>query len=142
MTFLPSCRAILENSRTRFTASPLARAVGVSYTELVFNQRHEMLAFAVVVLLLSFTALDVLGDVFAYPLCASDLEVELVSSDTVPTAPEAPHIDDCFCCSGCVESSTPFALIFVEGVETLLSAETPRARLRVPQRLFRPPKAS
>ena len=121
---------------------------------IVFNQRHEKLAFAVVLLLLSFTALDILGDVFAYPFCASDLEDEIVAppsgscaelhSDTVPppAAPEAAHVDDCFCCSRCVESSTPFTLIFVEGVEPLLSAETPRAQLPLPQRLFRPPKAS
>jgi len=120
----------------------------------MFNQRHKKLASAVVLLLLSFTAVDVLGDVFAYPFCDSDLETVVVApsadshaelqSDAAPTpaAPEARHVDDCFCCSRCVESSTPFALIFVEGVEPLLSAETPRALLSLPQRVFRPPKAS
>ncbi|HEY5564255.1 MAG TPA: hypothetical protein VIL33_01605 [Rhodothermia bacterium] len=64
-------------------------------------------------LLLSFTLADLTGDMMGAPVCASDADASGGrENDRSSSKPD--HIDDCFCCSGCVESSARFTLDSVE----------------------------
>lgn len=104
--------------------------------------RKARLKLAVTVIaLLSLAAVDLVGDVVAYPFCAADLQV----SHSLPgdgDTDEPVHIDDCFCCSRCVNYSTPFAF---EPVGSVISNEfsPPLApTLLLPHQLYRPPRRS
>jgi hypothetical protein len=57
--------------------------------------RRSRLVRAVVVALLLWTGADLTADLALPELCALDQEQQTTSS--------APHVDDCFCCSHCVE---------------------------------------
>ena len=75
--------------------------------------RHSRLAQIVAMVLLLWTAADLTNS----SLCAlenedgglptssrpSDLVIDAQNSTQIPTEAPAPHIDDCFCCSHCVE---------------------------------------
>lgn len=75
--------------------------------------RHSRIVQAVAVLILLWTGADLINP----SLCALDREqerlvivsdaadatVDAVIGAALPTAPDASHVDDCFCCSHCVE---------------------------------------
>jgi hypothetical protein len=121
----------------------------------VFCKKHRRLALVTVALLLSFTLMDLTGDVFGAPVCAADADTneENQPSATPHQSPNGPspneqrsskpeHIDDCFCCSGCVESSPRFKLD--SGLWTVqpMSPDQFRHRSLPPAEFYRPPKAS
>ncbi len=97
-----------------FNAAPDRMSRGVCYTSQMRSWRHSALSRAVVLAILVWTGAD-LGNA---SLCALENESEeptsaiaatgdcLVlrgaSESDVPPA-QAPHVDDCFCCSHCVE---------------------------------------
>ncbi len=99
------------------------------------------------VLLLSWTAVD-LG---ASGLCALDREdAPLVSSDrnevgsdSTPTpTPLAAHVDDCFCCSHCVNLThllPPVTLTVAPAALTPTAADQPR---HIARPMYHPPKTS
>ena len=117
----------------------------------MFRSKHSQLATLTVLFLLSFTAADLIGDVVAYPFCESDLEHDAEPSCAVELSdydePERPnrsdiHIDDCFCCSRCVQYSTPFAFAPVSRVVLNDSAPAVSFSLLLPHQLYRPPRLS
>jgi hypothetical protein len=92
-------------------------------------------------LLLSFTLADLTGDLMGAPVCASDTDARGGrESDRSGSKPD--HIDDCFCCSGCVEDSPPFTLDFALWTVHSMSGEPSRHASIPPAELYRPPKAS
>lgn len=115
------------------------------------RSHHSMLAVLNVVFLLSFTALDLIGDVVAYPFCAADLEhdseascaVELGSNHESGRSTHSDvHIDDCFCCSRCVHHSTPFAFSPVGQMGLNDSVPAVFSNLLLLEELYRPPRLS
>ncbi|HXV62828.1 MAG TPA: hypothetical protein VEK15_19170 [Vicinamibacteria bacterium] len=118
----------------------------------MLHKRHPRLASATVALLLGFTLADLTGDLLGAPVCAADTDR---ANDTPATAAqammsmqnaeddaEAPHIDDCFCCSRCVESSPWFSFDAAPGSVDLMSLDPLRRVSSSPDRLYRPPRTS
>jgi hypothetical protein len=105
----------------------------------VFTKKHRCLALTVI-LLLVFTSADLAGDLLGAPVCAADTDANGSRHDGASSKPE--HIDDCFCCSGCVESSPPFT--FDSRLRTVqsVSPDPSRRRSIPPAELYRPPKSS
>jgi hypothetical protein len=95
----------------------------------VFLKRHRKLALAAVVLLLAFSGLDLAGDVFGASICAAD-------------ADPGRHVDDCFCCSGCVENPTSFSIDRGLWLTSLVPSVRAASPSTPPSELFRPPRAS
>lgn len=119
----------------------------------MFTRRYPKIALVTALSLLGFTLMDLVGDVFAYPFCAADLEpsptaaapVEMSlrpSGDQVPTSSPGGHIDCCICCSGCVEYSPAFRLpADTTATRNEVSCPVRRTLLLVCQ-LFHPPRIS
>ena len=103
-------------------------------------------------LLLSFTLVDLAGDLTGAPLCATDAGTE--GSSAAPAPPLAAgaagdegnanpeHIDDCFCCSGCVEISPLFTFEAALWTVRSMSPDKFRSRSLPPAELYRPPRTS
>ncbi len=121
----------------------------------MFCKRHPTTAAGVVLALLLFTSADLLGDFVGFAFCSSDSSVELheaiahdddshESKAPVDSSshPEKHHVEDCFCCSHCVQHTTEFVLMRGETVALVVRDG---AALHPPlfvRELFRPPQAS
>jgi hypothetical protein len=103
----------------------------------VRHWRHSKVSLAVVVFLLSFTALDLLGDAVSYPFCDSDLEESSGSSESADV-----HVDDCFCCSRCVDCGVSPGLSPVARLAWIDSPNPVSFGLLLPCELYRPPRLS
>jgi len=92
-------------------------------------------------LLLCFTLADLTGDLLGAPVCASDTDTS-GGRENERSSAKPDHIDDCFCCSGCVESSPRFTLD--SGLWTVHSMTHDQSQHHSfpPAQLYRPPKAS
>jgi hypothetical protein len=117
----------------------------------MFPARHSKLAKLVVFALLSFTALDLGGDAVAYPFCDSDLERALEVTGSVELAGNhesggsnsaAVHIDDCFCCSRCVEFSSSFTFSASGQTIPREPVTTVSSSLVLAYEFYRPPRLS
>ena len=105
---------------------------------------HRRLARACAVLLLAWTAADLTGvascaldGVGVSQTCASrpSLVEGALSADTA-----APHIDDCFCCSRCVEASAGGFSATLSPLEIV--ASTPHShQILIALLLYHPPQA-
>lgn len=116
--------------------------------------RHPKTALGVALVLLLFTSADLLGDLGGFPVCSSDTAVELHeylphddpahenSPDQSSEHPEQHHVDDCFCCSHCVQHSAVFHLASVGSI-VLLKSDSPLLIMPLfVQGLLRPPQVS
>ncbi|MGH9320110.1 MAG: hypothetical protein ACRD3V_09505 [Vicinamibacteria bacterium] len=108
----------------------------------LFCKRHRYLTGAALTLLLCFTVADLTGDVMGAPVCASDADAgESGGRENDRSSSKPNHIDDCFCCSGCVESSPRFTFdsrLWI--VHSTSPVQFQHASLP-PAELYRPPKA-
>ena len=102
-------------------------------------KRHRIVILAAAIVLLFLTFADLTGDLIA-PLCAAELDHE--SSSPTDDGPRPGHIDDCFCCSGCVESSLPFSLTEALWLTIFLPSQATWTVSGPPSELYRPPRAS
>ncbi len=105
-------RSIGRRSMRKFSYERIVPS-GVCYTVVVARWRRSLIVRTVVVVLLLWTAADITNTSLCAleqeqdgPLAASTSDVATFGARStlpLPVAPEAPHIDDCFCCSHCVE---------------------------------------
>jgi hypothetical protein len=117
----------------------------------MFISRHRRTALATVFLLLSFTAGDLVGDVLALPICAADVQSEQEQNLAFPSTSEEEgessgsspiHVDDCFCCSHCVENSVEFTLSVLALMKPLSVIDRVQHLPLLSDELFHPPQTS
>lgn len=120
----------------------------------MFRKKHHTLFVWTVMVLLGFTAADLSGDLFGSEVCAADADrhdaaegaasqrmSRTAGNDEDGNQPP-PHVDDCFCCSRCVESSSQFTLdAEFSRVEALTPSRVQKLYHLLSQ-LYRPPRAS
>ena len=107
--------------------------------------RHSVVVRAVVVLLLAWTAAD-LANASLCALDSSEFATEspqLPSGDhgTLPTQEPQRHVDDCFCCSHCVDVAAVIPAMTSEIVSSAavpLASSAPKPPLVLP---YHPPRA-
>jgi hypothetical protein len=109
--------------------------------------RHSALSRAVALIFLLWTATDLSNP----SLCALDKDdaapvgaASAVQGSTPPVAPQpaSPHIDDCFCCSHCVDVARCLPadeVTIANRLKTLLALSAPRI---FGSPLFHPPQIS
>ena len=120
----------------------------------MFCKKHRRVALVTAALLLCFTFMDLAGDVFGAAVCAADADTSEKnqpsatprssngSSTDEHRSSKPEHIDDCFCCSGCVESSPRFTVDSGLWAVKSMSPDQTRHYSFPPARLYRPPRAS
>jgi len=91
-------------------------------------------------LLLAFTVADLAGDLMGAPVCAADSDENESRDDGGSAKPD--HIDDCFCGSGCVESSPRFCFDSRLWTAQSVSPDQSMHPSLPPAELYRPPKSS
>jgi hypothetical protein len=116
----------------------------------MFIRRHRVIGVSAVFFLLSFTVGDLAGDILAYPICLADSQNERQLPDSPPngetengTSGSTPiHVDDCFCCSHCVEASVEFSLVTIAFVQPIFATEGLRDLPLLAHNVSHPPKIS
>jgi hypothetical protein len=110
-------------------------------------RRGRDFARIVAIILLVWTALDL----SAYQLCAldrmdevgsfSDARRDATDTPREPSFPSSPHVDDCFCCSPCVDvGHVQPALVAAGLTPALTSMVDARAPRSAGRSLFHPPQ--
>jgi len=105
------------------------------------------------VLLLSFSVADLTGDLLGAPICAADADEEkkppLPGADQAINVPgdqeegsKPVHIDDCFCCSRCVDNTISFSFQPNSLPVGQVTGEGLEAVFLLAHRFYRPPRAS
>lgn len=118
----------------------------------MIQKRHPRLATATVALLLGFTLADLTGDLLGAPVCAADTdrasETPVAAAQAMTSLQNADgdeqtlHIDDCFCCSRCVEGSPWFNFDAEPGSVDLMVLDPLRHVSSSLGRPYRPPRTS
>ena len=149
-TVLADHQSYRHDHRSRRDPAATAVELNACYDSRVVSLRRSPLLRAVVAVLLMWTAAD-LANASLCALDASDMNASVTpSAASAPQQPShpaplrglpSPHVDDCFCCSHCVDMAALTPELLVEPLAAALSPAIPAAPTRALVPTYHPPRA-